>query len=141
MPETIHLSNIWEHTIIKILSQDHKYKVGDMMREWVIFNKLQDFNSLLNYTDDDFTPTGYYTNDYGEKLHHTPIQGLNNLRWYIQHLIDESGYEYDDDDELNHPLSEDNWMLQEHWNFIKYVVFALQRMTPEQIENESYQTN
>ena len=30
---------------------------------------------------------------------------LENLRWYIQHLIHESGYLYDDD-ESNYPLSE-----------------------------------
>ena len=36
----------------------------------------------------------------------TPLQELFNLRWYIQHLIDES------DDEFQNPLSEENWMLQ-----------------------------
>ena len=135
MTETIHLSDCWEHTITKILKHDPKYKVGDMIREWVIFNKLEDFNSLLHYTDDDFTPTGNlrYTNDNGEKLHHTPMQELYNLRWYIQHLIDESGYGYDDD-QFHNPLSEDNWMLQTHWKFIKYVVFPLQEMTPEQLK-------
>ena len=40
----------------------------------------------------------------------TPLQMLENLRWYIQHLINESGYLYDDD-ESNYPLSEDKWML------------------------------
>ena len=43
----------------------------------------------------------------------TSLQELENLRWYIQHLIRESGYLYDDD-ESNYPLSEDNWMLQTH---------------------------
>ena len=28
------------------------------MKELVILNKLEDINSLLKYTDDDFTPTG-----------------------------------------------------------------------------------
>ena len=74
-------------------------KILLMIKEWVIFNKLEDFNSLLNYTDDDFIPSGKlcYSNDNGEKLHHTPLQELYNLRWYIQHLIDENGYEHDDD--------------------------------------------
>ena len=76
-----------------------------MIREWVIFNKLEDFNTLLNYTDDVFTPSGslYYSKDNGEMLHHTPLQELFNLRWYIQHLIDESGYEYIDDDKFDIP--------------------------------------
>ena len=58
---------------------------------------------------------------------------LENLRWYIQHLINESRY-LDDDDESNYPLSEDKWMLQTHGKFMKYVLFTLQRMTPEQMK-------
>ena len=64
----------------------------------------------------------------------TPLQMLENLRWYIQHLINESGYLYDDDDESNYPLSEDKWMLQTHGKFMKYVFFTLHRMTPEQMK-------
>ena len=30
-----------------------------MIRQWVIYNKLEDFNSSLNYTDDDFIPHGH----------------------------------------------------------------------------------
>ena len=41
----------------------------------------------------------------------TPLQMLENLKWHIQHLINESGYLYDDD-KSNCPLSEDKWMLQ-----------------------------
>ena len=63
----------------------------------------------------------------------TPLQMLENLRWYIQHLIHESGDLYDDD-ESNYPLSEDKWMLQIHGKFMKYVLFTLHRMTPEQME-------
>ena len=59
-----------------------------------------------------------------------PLQELINLRWYIQHLIHESGYLYDDD-ESNYPLSEDKWMLQTHGKFMKYVFYTLHRMTPE----------
>ena len=42
-----------------------------MIKEWVVFNKLEDFNSLLEYTDDDFTPTGKfcYINENGERLY------------------------------------------------------------------------
>ena len=63
----------------------------------------------------------------------TPLQELINLRWYIQHLIHESGYLYDDD-ESNYPLSEDKWMLQTHGKFMKYVLFTIHRMTPEQLK-------
>ena len=41
----------------------------------------------------------------------TPQKELFNLRWYIQHLIDQSEYD-DDDDDLNSPLHEDNWLMQ-----------------------------
>ena len=63
----------------------------------------------------------------------TPLQELINLRWYIHHLIHESGYLYDDD-ESNYPLSEDKWILQPHGKFMKYVLFTLHRMTPEQLK-------
>ena len=43
--------------------------------------------------------------------------------WYIQHLIHESGYLYDDD-ESNYPLSEDKWMLQTHGKSMKYVFYT-----------------
>ena len=63
----------------------------------------------------------------------TPLPMLENLRWYIQHLIHQSGYIYDDD-ESNCPLSEDKWMLQTHGKFMKYVLFTLHRMTLEQMK-------
>ena len=101
-----------------------------MIRQWVIYNKLEDFNSLLNYTDQDFKPYGgdnlsYYkeNGDSVVKMMPTaPLQMLENLRWYIQHLIHESGY-LCDDDESNYSLSEDKWMLQTHGKFMKYVLF------------------
>ena len=39
--------------------------MGNMIKEWVVFNNLEDFNLLFKYTDDDFTPTGNlcYTNE------------------------------------------------------------------------------
>ena len=58
MQETIHLNDRWEHTITKIFNLDPKYKVDHMIRQWVIYNKLEDFNSLLNYTDEDFKTYG-----------------------------------------------------------------------------------
>ena len=58
MQETIHLSDLWEHTITKIFKCDPKYKVDHTIRQWVIYNKMDDFNSLLNYTDEDFIPHG-----------------------------------------------------------------------------------
>ena len=91
-----------------------------MIRQWVIYNKKEDFNSLLNCTDEDFIPHIFgnrsYYKDIGDSVVRmmppTPLQELINLRWYIQHLINESGYLYDDD-ESNYPLSEDKWMLHE----------------------------
>ena len=85
-----------------------------MIRQWVIYNKLEGFNSLLNYTDEDFKPHGggnlSYYKENGDSvvkmMSATPLQQLENLRWFIQHLIHESGYLYDDDDS-NYPLSED----------------------------------
>ena len=41
----------------------------------------------------------------------TPLQELQNIRKYIQHLMDESDYDYDDD-EFDDPLSEHNWLSQ-----------------------------
>ena len=38
------------------------------------------------------------------------------------------------DHESNHPLSEDKWMLQSYGKFMKYVIFTLHRMTPEQMK-------
>ena len=125
MSETIDLSYVWDHTISKILNYDLKSDMGNMIREWVIFNKLEDFNSLLKYTDDDCTPTGKlcYTNENGEKLHHIPLQELYNLRWYIQHIIDENQYQYDDDEWTN-PLSESKGSFQTNKKFMKYIVFT-----------------
>ena len=141
MQETIHLSDLWEHTITKIFKHDPESELGIKIRQWVIYKLLEDFDSLLNYTDEDFTPHGVgYLNYYKEggdsvvkMMSPTPLQELINLRWYIQHLIHESAYLYDDD-ESNYPLSGDKWMLQTHGKFMKYVLFTLHRMTPEQMK-------
>ena len=78
MTENIHLCDLWEHTIVKIFKHDLKSQVGLMIKEWVTVNKLEIFNSLLNYTIDDSTPSGNlcYINENDEILHQTPLQEL-----------------------------------------------------------------
>ena len=135
MSENIELSYVWDHTIIKILNHDIHSKIGNMIKEWVVFNKLEGFNSLLKYTDDDFTPTGKfcYINEYGEKLHRKLMKEFYNLRWYIQHLVDEYEYQYGDNEWTN-PLHESNWTYRTNKQFMKYVNFTLKEMTPEQMK-------
>ena len=84
MSETIELSSVWDHPISKIIHHDFQTDMGNMTKEWVVFNKLEDINSLLKYTDDDFTPTGNlcYNNENGEMLPTTTLQEFYNLRWY-----------------------------------------------------------
>ena len=96
---------------------------------------MEDFNSLLKYTVDDFTPTGNlcYINENGEMLATRTLKEFYNLRWYIQHLIDENEYQYDDDEWTN-PLSESYWIYHTNKHFMKYVSFILQEMTPEQVK-------
>ena len=126
MQQTIHTSDLWEHTITKIFKHDRESEIDIMIRQSVIYNKLEDFNSLLNYTDEDLIPHGVghlsFYKENGDSvvkmMSPTPLQKLINLRWYTQHLIHESGYLYDDD-ESNYPLSEDKWMLQTHGKFMK----------------------
>ena len=135
MAENIELSCVWDHTIIKILNHDIKSKIGNMIKEWVVFNKLEDFNSLLEYTDDDFTTTGKlcYMNENGEKLYRKLMKQFFNLRWYIQHLVDEYEYQYGDNEWTN-PLHESNWTYRANKQFMKYVNFTLKEMTPEQMK-------
>ena len=106
-------------------------EVGIIIREWVKHrsNKLEDFNSLLTFNVDDFTPTGtlcYYKENADSEmvtiLPTTPLKELYNLRWFIQHLIDENGYHYDDDD-FNNSINEDIWLLQTRRKFMKYVIY------------------
>ena len=106
-----------------------------MTKEWVVFNKLEDFNSLLKYTDDDFTPTGNlcYINKNGEKLYRKLMKEFYNLRWFIQHLVDEYEYQYGDNQWTN-PLHESNWTYRTNKQFMKYVNFTLKEMTPEQMK-------
>ena len=135
MTENIELSYVWDHTIIKILNHDIQSKIGNMIKEWVVFNKLEDFNSLLEYTDDDFTTTGKfcYMNENDEKLYRKLMKQFFNLRWYIQHLVDEYEYQYGDNEWIN-PLHESNWTYRTNKQFMKYVNFTLKEMTPEQMK-------
>ena len=41
---------------------------------------------------------------------------------------------YDDDDDLNNPLSEDNWLLQTRRKFIKCVIYNRHAMTHKHVE-------
>ena len=135
MSENIELSYVWDHTIIKILNHDIHSKIGNMIKEWIVFNKLEDFNSLLKYTDDDFSPTGKlcFMNENGEKLYRKLMKQFFNLRWYIQHLVDEYEYQYGDNEWTN-PLHESNWTYRTNKQFMKYVNFTLKEMTPEQMK-------
>ena len=59
MQETIQQSVLWEHTITKIFKHDPESELDIMIRQWVIYNKLEDSNSLMNYTDEDLIPHGH----------------------------------------------------------------------------------
>ena len=135
MSENIELSYVWDHTIIKILNHDIHSKMGNMIKEWVVFNKLEDINSLLECTDDDFTLTGNlcYINKNGEKLYRKLMKEFYNLRWFIQHLVDQYEYQYGDNEWTN-PLHESNWTYRTNKQFMKYVNFTLKEMTPEQMK-------
>ena len=135
MTESNHLSDLWEHTIAKVFKHDSKSQLGLMLKQWIIFNKLENFNSILNYPIDDFTPSENlsYMNQHGEILHHTSLREVFNLRCYIQHLMDHS------EDETQNPLSEENWMKQNNWKFIKYLIHHRHPMTPEQHKQKSFE--
>ena len=135
MTNTNHLCDLWEHTIAKVFKHGSKSQLGLMLKQWIIFNKLENFNSILNYTIDDFTPSGNlsYMNQHGEILHHTPLREVFNLRCYIQHLMDES------EDETQTPLSYQNWMKQNNWKFIKFLIHHKHSMTPEQLKQKPFE--
>ena len=132
MTETNHLCDLWEHTIAKVFKHDPKSELRLMSKQWIIFNKLENFNSILNYTIDDYTPSGTlsYLNKHGEILHQTPMKEVFNLRWYIQHLMDE--------DEDESPLNHENWMKPTNWKFIKYVIHHKHSMTPGQLKQKPF---
>ena len=135
MTDTNHLSDLWEHTIAKGFKHDSKSKLGLMLKQCIEFNKLENFNSILNYTINDFTPSGNlsYMNQHGDILHHTPLREVFNLRCYIQHLMDQS------EDETQNPLSDENWMKQNNWKFIKYLIHHRHPMTPEHLKQKPFE--
>ena len=126
MPSIIHLNTIWEHTLTEILYHDNKTEVGIIIRSWVKHNKLECMSDLLIYDLNDFTPAGtlwhYKETAEAEEakiMPNTPLKELYNLYRYMQNLILESKFNYDDD-EFDNPLDEDNWLLQTRGNFMKY---------------------
>ena len=72
MTETRHLIDLWQHSIVKFFKHDPKSELGLMLKEWVIFSKLENFNLFLNYSIDDFTPSRNlcYINKNGGIKHH-----------------------------------------------------------------------
>ena len=134
MPAIINLSPIWEHTLTEILNHGNKAEVGIIMRSWVKDNNLQNMDDLLLHDLNDFTPTGILS-QYKESAEAeetkpmltTHLKELSNLYRYIKHLILESDFEYDDDDEFENPLDEDNWLLQTRG---KYMTFCLLYIIP-----------
>ena len=129
MPSIINLSHIWEHTLTEILNHGNKTEVGIIMRSWVKDNNLEDMNDLLLHDLNDFTPTGslsqYKVSAEAEETKPMPIAPLKelyNLYKYIQHLIFESEFEYDDE-EFDNPLDEANWLLQTRGKYMKSVIY------------------
>ena len=59
MPDISHLNPTWEHTLTDILNNDRKTQMGIIMRAWVKDYYMIDFTSILTYTADMFTPTGF----------------------------------------------------------------------------------
>ena len=74
-----------------------------------------------------------YMNENGEKLYRKLMKEFYNLRWYIQHLVDEYEYQYGDNEWTN-PLHESKWTYRTNKQFMKYVNFTLKEMTPEQMK-------
>ena len=129
MPSIINLSPIWEHTLTEILNHGNKMEMGIIMRSWVKHNNVEDMSDLLTYDLKDFIPGGtlcrYKETAEAEEtklLPNTPLKELYNLYRYIQHLILESEFDYDDD-EFDNPLDEGNWLLQTRRKYVKFVIY------------------
>ena len=43
MTDTNHLCHLWEHTIVKVFKHDPESELGIMFKQWIIFNKLENF--------------------------------------------------------------------------------------------------
>ena len=117
MSETTHLCDLWEHTTVQVFKHDPKSELRLMLKQWIIFNKLENFNSILNYIIDDFTPSGslFYINEHGEILHQTPLKEVFNLRWYIQHLMDEIENEAENPQHSRKPQTETFQRNSQEW--------------------------
>ena len=135
MTDTNNLCDLWEHTIAKGFKHDLKSQLGFRLKQYIIFNKLENFNSIFNYTIADFTPSGNlsYMNQHGEILHHAPLREVFNLRCCIQHLMDQT------EDEDENPLSYENWMKQYNWKLIKFLIHHKHSMTPEQLKQNPFE--
>ena len=72
-------------------------------------------------------------NQHGDILHLTPLREVFNLRCYIQQLMDQS------EDEIQNLLSDENWMKQNNWKFIKYLIHHRHPMTPEQLKQKPFE--
>ena len=144
MPSIINLSPIWEHTLTEILNHGNKTEVGIIMRSWVKHNNLEDMSDLLIYDLNDFTLGGTLCH-YKETaeatetklMPNTPLKELYNLYRYIQHLILESKFKYDDE-EFENPLDEDNWLLQTRGKYMKFVIYHSSTATePRNTSNQN----
>ena len=148
MPESFRLSDIWEHPLTKILNHDPKSEVGIRIRTWVKHHKLEDFNQLFNHTPDKFTPSSslcYYKDKVDSEvlleMLTTPLEELQNLRKYVQHLMDKSKYDYDDA-EFDNLLNEHNWLsnIYEICHFVLYQMVQSQDQYPTENKNCSVST-
>ena len=99
------------------------------MRSWVKLNNLEDMSDLLIYDLSYFTPGGtlcrYKETAEAEEtkpMPNTPLKELYNFYRYIQQLILESEFDYDDD-EFDDPLDEGNWLLQTRGKHMKLVIY------------------
>ena len=86
-------------------------------------------SDLLIYDLDDFTPGGtlcHYKEtaeaEVTKLMPNTTLKELYNLYRYIQHLILESEFNYDDDG-FDNPLDEGNWLLQTRGKYLKFVIY------------------
>ena len=99
------------------------------MRSWVKHNNLEDMSNLLIYDLNDFTPGGtlcHYKetaeDEETKPMPNTPLKELYNLYSYIQHLILESKFDYDDD-EFDDPLDVVYWLLQTRGKYMKFIIY------------------
>ena len=127
MTSSINLSTIWEHTLTDIIINGNKTEVGIIIKAWVKHQKLENMSDLVIYDLNDFTSTGTLSQyketaeaEETKTMPNTPLKELYNLYKYIQHLILESKFDYDDD-EFENPLDEGNWLLQTRGKYMKFV--------------------